>query len=311
VAPDRNHPAGPLVEDGMTRLRGTLMAAAVPLFLISACAQSAANSVAGAPGPLESAATSTQGADELLLRVEYVGGFVPVERVVGALPSVSVYADGRVITDGPVRAIYPGPALPNVQVQTVSPAQLQQLVEQGEQAGVKNGADFGRPNVADAPATRVTVVTSAGTQTVSAEALSEAQAADPMLTAGQRAARTKLAAFVETLTGLSGSEGMPTPASYRARELAAIARPYAAPGEVPAENPAKAWPGPALPGETLNANTGFGCVVATGAEQDKVLATAKDATAITPWTHGGKQWSIIFRPLLPDEKGCAALKGDR
>jgi hypothetical protein len=286
------------------------MAAAVPLFLITACAQSAANSAAGAPGPLESAATSPQGA-ELVLRVEYVGGFVPVEQVVGALPSVSVYADGRVITDGPVRAIYPGPALPNVQVQTISPAQLQQLVEQGEQAGVKGGADFGRPNVADAPATRVTVVTAAGPQTVSAEALSEAPADDPMLTAGQRAARTKLAGFVETLTGLSGAEGMPTPTAYQPQELAVIARPWVAPGDEPIQNPARAWPGPALPGEPLNATTGFGCVVVTGADQDKVVAVAKDATAITPWTHGGKQWSITFRPLLPDEKGCAALKGDR
>lgn len=306
----RNPGVAPLVEDGMTRLRGTLIAAAVPLFLLTACAQSAANSAAGAPGPLEKAATSPQGAGDLVLRVEHVGGFVPVEHVAGALPSVSVYGDGRVITNGPVPAIYPGAALPNVQVQTISPAQLRQLVEQGEQAGVKSGADFGRPNVADAPATRVTVVTAAGPQTVSAEALSEAQASDPMLTADQRAARTKLSAYVDTLVSLSSAEGMPAAVAYQPQELAAITRTWVAPGDS-IENPEMAWPGPALPGETLNANTGLGCVVVTGADQDKVLAVAKDATAITPWTHGGKKWSITFRPLLPDEKGCAALKGDR
>jgi hypothetical protein len=290
------------------------MAAAVPLLVLTACAQTSGNTAAGAPasGSTESAAAFPQGANELVLRTESTGGFMPIERVVGNLPSVSVYGDGRVITDGPVPAIYPGRALPNVQVQIISPEQVRQLVEQGLAAGVRTGADFGQPGVADAPATRVTVMTADGPQTVTAEALNEAQAQDPRLTPEQRAARTRLAKYVQTLTGLAGAQGMPAPVPYDAVEVAVLAHPWAQPGGgAPGKNPDQAWPGPALPGQVINENVGMGCVVVTGAEKDKVLAAAKSATAITPWTHGGKKWAISFRPLLPDEQGCAALKGDK
>jgi hypothetical protein len=42
-----------------------------------------------------------------------------------------------------------------------------------------------------------------------------------------------------------------------------------------------------------------------------VLAAAKSAKSITPWTSGGRQWTVVFRPLLPDEAGCADLKAAR
>jgi hypothetical protein len=300
----------------MTRLRGTLMAAAVPLLLLSACAQTTGNPAAGAPGSgsPESSAAGNPRADELVLRAESTGGFVPVERVVGALPMVSVYGDGRVITEGPVPAIFPGPALPNVQVSMITPELVQQLVKQAVDAGVKPGADFGQPNVADAPATRVTVVTGAGPQTVTAAALNEAQANDPRLTAEQRTARTKLAAFVKMLSSLPAAEGVPHSVAYDPTELAALTKPWTEPANLPGntvQSPPKAWPGPALPGEVLNTNTGIGCTVVTGTQKDQVLAAAKTATSITPWTQGGKKWSITFRPLLPEETGCATLKGDK
>lgn len=292
----------------MTRLRGTLMAAAVPLLALSACAQPAADG-AGLPasGTPESSAASPQGGNDLVLRTEQFGGFVPQDRVVGALPQVSVYADGRVITEGPVAAIYPGPALPNVQVQTISPAKVQELIQAAGPAGVANGTDFGRPNVADAPNTRVTVVTPQGTQSVTAAALHESQPQDPQLTPAQRAAREKLAKYVSSLTSLQTSQSDVKP--YQAESVAVLARPWVDPGGSDAKSPEKAWPGPALPGAYLNAAFKIGCVVVTGAEKDKVWAAAKDATAITPWTAGGAKYLINFRPLLPDEAGCAEMKG--
>ena len=292
----------------MTRLRGTLMAAAVPLLLLGACAQPAAT---GAPGVSGSPSATLPGADTLVLRTESFGGFVPVDRVVGVLPAVSVYGDGRVITNGPVPAVYPGPALPNVQVQMVAPELVQELTREAVAAGVRTGTDYGQPNVADAPTTRVTAVTAEGTQTVVAEALSESQETDPRLTPEQQAARKRLAAFVARLTDLPTAEGMPTPVAYAPVAVAVLARPFSAPGRDLPKNPEKAWPGPALPGPILNQNSGTGCVVVTGVEKDGVLAAARTATAITPWTSGGARWLIVFRPLLPDEKGCVALKGDR
>ena len=297
----------------MTRLRGTLIAAAaVPLFLVTACAQPAADAGApGAPGPRESSSGYPQAGSELVIRADSSGGFVSPDRTVGTLPQVSVYADGRVITEGPVPAIYPGPALPNVQVQQLSPDQVRQLVRQGLEAGVRSGTDFGRPNVADAPTTRVTVRSAEGTQTVAVEALNEAQADDPMLTDQQESARNKLAAYVAKLTGLSGADGMPAAVAYQPETMAALARPWVAPGSDDPKSPDVAWPGPRLPGTYLNEAFKIGCVEVTGADLDKVLTAARKANALTPWTQGSAKYLITFRPLLPDEEGCATFKVGR
>ncbi len=66
-----------------------------------------------------------------------------------------------------------------------------------------------------------------------------------------------------------------------------------------------AWPGPPLPGEPIA--PGVGCVVATGDQAAAVVEAATAATALTPWSDGGSTWSVTFRPLLPDETGCADL----
>ncbi|WP_127505907.1 hypothetical protein [Actinoplanes solisilvae] len=297
----------------MTRLRGTLIAAAVPLFLLAACAQPGTTGAgASGPGIPESASVDPQGADELVARVESYGGFVPPDRTVGRLPSISVFGDGRVITEGPVPAIYPGPALPNLQVLQLSSYKVDQLLEEAAEAGVRPGTDFGQPNVADAPTTRVTVKTPQGTQSVAVVALNEAQADDPMLTAPQEAARAKLAGFVKKLSDLSAGDASSTTKPYEPTSIAALARPWTE-DQAGAEPPQAevAWPGPALPGDYLNPAFKIGCVVVTGDDTAKVLAAAKKANQLTPWTVGGQKYLVSFRPLLPDEKGCAEFKGNR
>jgi hypothetical protein len=292
-----------------------MAAAAVPLILLGACAQSAAGGTAtgsspDAPSGAPESATAALGADALVLRTESSGGFVGAGVNLGKIPQVSVYGDGRVITEGPIPAIYPGPAMPNILVQQITPELVQALVQQGLAAGVRNGADLGQPGVADAPTTRITVVTAGGPQTVTAVALNEAQAGDPRLTAAQRQARIKLAAFDKKLSGLPLQQGMPQPTAYQPSRLAALSSPYTAPAGMPAAAP-KAWPGPALPGIDIGAATKAGCVVVSGGAKDSVLAAVKSANAATPWTSGAAKWRIVFRPLLPDESGCAAVRGAR
>jgi hypothetical protein len=302
----------------MTRLRGSWTAAiAVTLFLLTACARP--DGLANGPkigGPSDPESSAPASPDALALRIERFGGFAGPDQSLGKLPVVSVYADGRVITQGPQIAIYPGPALPNVLVQSVDPATVQGLVDKAVAAGVRPGADLGQPNVADAPTTRITVAAPGGVRTLDAVALTEAQANDPRLTAAQRDARAKLAAFVQEITDLSAANGMPQAVPYQPTAVAALAKPYTASngqtGLPKAPEPA-AWPGPALPGAALAG--AIGCVTASGKEATAVLAAAKAANQLTPWTSGGKQWSLTFRPLLPDETGCAdlttILKGGR
>jgi hypothetical protein len=292
----------------MTRLRGTLIAAAVPLVLLGACARPspdgtpAAGSPAGTP---ESAPAKMPGADDLVLRTETYGGFVGPDRMLGRFPQISVYGDGRVISPGPMPAIYPGPALPNIQVSMITPERVRQLVREGEAAGVRNGTDLGQPGVADAPTTRVTVVADDGKQVVTINALSEAPSNDRRLSADQRDTRARIAAYVKKLASLPHNTSRYEPAS-----VAVFAAPWTQPAAGPAQ-PAQAWPGPALPGPDVDPATKAGCITVTGAETPKVLAAARKANTLTPWTTGSGKWKIVFRPLLPDENGCASVRATR
>jgi hypothetical protein len=292
----------------MTRLRGSWTAvAAVTLFLLSACAR--ADDTAGvgdgpSAGPTASAAS---GPDDLVLRIERVGGFMAPDQQIGRLPVVSVYGDGRMITQGPQTDIYPSAALPNLLVQQIDPATLRGLLGKAAAAGVTSGADLGRPGVVDAPTTRITVAAGGGTRTVDAVALTEAQSDDPRLTAAQRDARAKLAAFVQEVSDLPAAKEMPRAQQYQAVAVAALAHPYVRPQDgLPGKPVAVAWPGPALPGALFAGQSG--CVTASGADAQKVLAAAKSANSTTPWTSAGRQWTVVFRPLLPDEAGCADLR---
>jgi hypothetical protein len=287
----------------MTRTRGLLITAAIPVLLLGACARPGTAADAGAPAagePITESATADP--DSVALRVEYRGGFVPPQYLLGRLPVVTVYADGRVITDGPVPLIAPGPALPNLQVQQITPERVRKLTADALAAGVKTGADFGSPGVADIPSTRITVATGYGTETAEAIALNEAQADDPALTSAQKTARAKLKKFVEQLTALDGATE-----PYRPAEVAGLARAYVASGDGLEGKPVD-WPGPALPGDALDKDLDIRCVSVTGAAKDKVWAAAEKANQQTPWVSGGKQWSVLFRPLLPDESGCESLR---
>jgi hypothetical protein len=282
----------------ITRALRPAVAAAVLLGL-AACGERG-----GAEGQAATASVVPAAAEGLVLRVEYVGGFVAPSALAGRLPLVSVYADGRVIAEGPVAAIYPGPALPNVQEQHIDQGAVQDLVDRALAAGVAETSDLGTPPVADAPSTRITVVTSSETYVREAEALFETAPDGNGLTAGQQAARAELSDFLATLTDTSGGQDAEP---YVPEAIAAVASPWSDPedGLVQPEVP---WPGPELPGEPTGGPSDVTCVTASGDQARALLAAASPATAATPWvTADGGRWSVTFRPLLPDEAGCADL----
>jgi hypothetical protein len=299
-------------------------AIACVLLLAAGCAQRAA----GATGPAGAPPTHPPPAAEgLVLQVRHVGGFLPVGVLHGNVPVVSVYADGRVISEGPSDSVRPGQALPNLQVQRISAADVRALVDRALAAGVRDTGDLGRPGVADAATTRITVVTDSGTYVRDAYALAEGVVGTVRTGGGygpppsprgvqgispaQQAARAKLLDLVRALTDLestlpSGSVG---PASaYLPQSVAAIVTPAHFGPQDPPQQP-RPWPGPALPGAPLD-EPGVSCVTATGSQATAVLAAARSANQLTPWTTpDGQQWWVTFRPLLPDETGCADLTG--
>jgi hypothetical protein len=282
------------------RIPGLLRPALTVAVLVGVAA-CGARGAAGPPGP--STASAVPAAKGLVLRVESTGGFVSPSVTTGRLPLVSVYADGRVISEGPVIAIYPGPALPNLQVQRIDRTAVQDLVDQAMAAGVADTSDLGTPPIADATATRITVVTASHTYVREAYALTETQSENTGLTEAQQTARTKLSSLVSAITEPASDRS----AAYRPDSIAALATPWVDPQDGLTQ-PDVAWPGPALPGEPTGGLPGLGCVTVTDGQVPALLAAAASANTETAWvTPDGSRWSVTFRPLLPDESGCADL----
>jgi hypothetical protein len=280
-------------------IRAARTAAALAVLLVLAgCARPGTDGDGGG-----STTSYPYGPDDLVLQLSWTGGFVTPQLLAGRLPLVSVYGDGRVVTEGPVIAVHPAPALPNLQVREIDRSAVQDLVDRALAAGVGDTADLGVPPVADLPSTRFTVAT--GLETIQREvyALSVPEDQLSSLTEEQIAARTALRSFADELTGLSYETTQP----YEFTTLAALVTPYVPPEELP--QPDLPWPGPALPGEPFEPALGLSCVVATGEDASAVRTAARSANALTPWTApDGARWSLTFRPLLPHETGCADLR---
>ena len=282
-----------------TSLRGVL--AVLALVLLCSCAERPSDGAdggeAGAPPP------APELPDGLVLEVAHTGGFVTPDMLATRLPLVSVHSDGRVFTEGPVVAIYPGPALPNVQVAHVDEATLRGLVEQALAAGVAETGDLGTPPIADVPSTRFTLVTAEGTYVREVYGLSEG--ADGDLTPEQQQGREALRGLLDALVAPAGtaSEG------YVPTALAVVVRPWTDSLADPSlPQPDVAWPGPPLPGEPLEPALGLSCLAVTGSDVPPVLQAATAANAASPWVGAdGSRWFLSFRPLLPHETGCADL----
>lgn len=298
----------------MAPARATRSAAALGLaLLLCACAQRGAGISPDAPdGGLP------DDADALVLQVGYTGGFTTPEMLAARLPIVSVYADGRVLTEGPVIAVFPGPAWPNVQVQQIDRGAVRDLVERARAAGVTETGDLGMPPLADVPNTRFILATADGTAVREVYALTETSGMDAGtsgLTEEQLAARAELNGFLDELTDLPrtlGAEAVSAVAAYEPTAVAAVVLPWTADPATEPElaQPDVRWPGPDLPGEPLGGLPDLSCVTATGEQAQALVTGARAANRLTPWvTDDGSRWAVSFRPLLPHESGCADLTG--
>lgn len=67
--------------------------------------------------------------DAPLVQIVSEGGFAPVEMILGNGPRYTLLADGRLIYQGPVPEIFPGPLIPNYQVTTIDEEQMNQVLE--------------------------------------------------------------------------------------------------------------------------------------------------------------------------------------
>lgn len=259
---------------------------------------------AGSPGPTAAPsgapASGSPAPDAMLLRIAADGGFVPPGYLVTRLPSISVYADGRVIEPGAVPAIYPGPAS--------APLVLHRLGRDGIEGirAAARGAGLAGPDrayntgvVADVETTVITFWDAAGPHRLAIYALGFDPG--PAASAEERAARTAAANLVKQVRAYvdatTGESYMPT--AYRVYPTRATSGPSGEPApnvlDWPADLPALAtMPAASLP-------PGAGCAVLEGAAATSFRALLASATAITRYRQAGTEWTLLTRPLLPDE----------
>ncbi len=249
--------------------------------------------------------------DALVLRVAYEGGFLAPDDHFRQTPLVSVYADGRVIQPGAQVAMYPGPLLPSLQVVRIGRASILRLLDAARQAGLAT-SDVSYParGVADAPDTVITVVADGHTVTSHFGALDLEPAQQG--SAAERAARQAASDFVAKASdprALLGPDAVTDAGSYVPTAVRLLVRP----GGPQAQDPALArtplpWP-LATPLATFgtrleNYPDGERCGVVEGADLALLWPVLQQATQLTGFASGGATYTVVPRPLLPDERGC-------
>ncbi len=242
----------------------------------------------------------------LVLRVDVGGGLLAPQAQLRQFPFFALYADGRLIVPGPQIEIYPGPALPNIQVRTVSQDAIAAILAAAGDAGLL-GPDrrFTAIPVADAPTTTFTVGAGGVRHVVSVRALGFDQGT-PGAPGDEARARAKLAAFEAKLADLqswlpAGSLGSERP--FRTDELRVYALAYQ-PQQDLMQKP-KDWPlGSFKDFRPVAGEPGTVCGTVSGPDLDAVLTAAAAANELTPWKADAQLHALVFRPLLPDESGC-------
>ena len=79
--------------------------------------------------PLPEGFAHPTGPDDEIVNYSEVGGFTTMEYAFQQPPMVLISGDGRVFTDRTAVAIYPGPALPNIQVGTITEEGIQTVLD--------------------------------------------------------------------------------------------------------------------------------------------------------------------------------------
>jgi hypothetical protein len=290
------------------RLR-TAAAAFLAIALV-ACAD-ASGSGGTSQSPSAGAIAYPTGSDQVVLRIAYEGGFVPIDYTLSSMPTVSLYGDGTLITPGAQIDIYPSPALPAIQQQHITEAGMQAILQAALDAGLdadRDMTDLGSVGIADASTTVFTLDANGQQHTVRVYALGELGERPSGMSQEEFHAREQLQAFVTGSGRLDNwlPDGAIADATlYEAPSARLYVSDYQ--GDPELHQQPVPWPlSEPLAGAGVGAEPGgYRCLAVAGTDwTDILMPAAQAANQLTPWVSDGQRWAILFRPLLPDEHGC-------
>jgi len=252
---------------------------------------------------------------EMVVRIEWTGGFVPYEFLFTSLPRFTLLGDGRVFVEGPQIEIYPGPALPNVQVRRLTEEGVQSVLFRMAETGLFDAShswNAATQFIADAPSTVFTVRADNREVVVDIYALgllTDPNMAPTGIGAEELEAHDRLATLESELLNLDAwipADDWADAAwqSYQPEALRLLVANIddQPPGSDLDIEPVP-WPRTTDPDQfgTASSVADFRCGVVSGEEGAAWYAALSQASSLTPWSHDGHLYSVTPRPLLPDE----------
>ena len=265
------------------------------------------------------------GEDDVILKIEYAGGFVMPETLITRLPLFILFGNGCYVVQGPQIEIYPAPALPNLQETCLSEEGVQEILALAKAAGLLDGdAEYRNDMIADAATTVFTVNAGGQTSVVKAYALEMDATNDPNISDEDLEAREKLLAFMQEVAGIEtwidSTMIVEEAHEYEIERMQIAVLPADSPSapvieegmepqvlEWPLESDLATFGTPYLTGE-------FNCDVVEGDDLETLMPMLREANQLTHWVSGvegtpeaGEEDAYIFflRPLFPGEDACA------
>jgi hypothetical protein len=256
---------------------GAIAATVAVLALSGACARSGTGPDTTATATTEVSAPS--GPTQLVLRVTEPPGLLPPGGLAAVLPAYSLFGDGRLVVAPAPGTVEVWPSLRQYQL---SAAQVRQVQQSAVQAGLTDAAPAPPAAGGDAPVRIFTVGTGTGPRTTTVPRSDQAT--------------TRLYGdLVALATGAA--------TTYQPTAVAIIATANTDPSA-----PVREWPLASLDGLILSGTSaGSRCTVARDAAVERIRQAAAGATAGTLWRSNGQLWTVVFRPLLPDQPDCSSV----
>jgi hypothetical protein len=235
-------------------------------------------------------------ADAVVIDYSEVGGFVPLEFAFQQTPNVLVTGDGRVFSPGAQIAVFPGPLLPAVQVQSITDEGIQAILTVADEAGLLQPVDYDQPtNIADATTARLALTVNGATFVHEAYALgfgAPGEGNQP-----STSARQVLADFVAQLNDLPGFVGADQLGEQTIFEpsqfgIEAVVDSAPSSGGDGVEPVVVDWPAAASV-RLAGAPT---CTVVSATEVGETLASANQ---LTFFADAGVTYHVLAKPILP------------